>query len=256
MVETVLSASRIEASCENGGTGRHLAAQLLTVSEAEKLYFESLGARRVRVVPSGVDRLVPGSAHRAIWPVPADPLSRQHAWGPNISAAIFLAREIMPKLLEHIPDARLRIVGRSPVPEVKALIGLPGVEVAGDVPDTKPHLLEARVLAVPLDSGGGTRLKILEAFAAGVPVVSTAVGCEGLEVMHGEHLLIAERHQFVEGLRAVLNNNGPADRLASRARELARNRYDWKTVGDAACETVWDVIQTATCSNSRAQRPS
>ena len=153
------------------------------------------------------------------------------AWGPNISAAIFLAREVMPALLEDIPDVRLRIVGRSPVPEVKALGRLPGVEVAGDVPDTKPHLRAARVLAVPLDSGGGTRLKILEAFAAGVPVVSTAIGCEGIEVVHGEHLIIAERDQFVDGLRAALDDTGLGDRLAARARELARNRYDWRIVG-------------------------
>ncbi len=235
----------------------HLVDHLHTVSEDEKLYFENLGARWVKVVPNGVDcelfqELPTGRAGQP----PLILYLGNMSWGPNISAAIFLAREVMPELVEHIPDARLRIVGRSPVPEVKALARLPGVEVAGDVPDTKPHLREARVLAVPLDSGGGTRLKILEAFAAGVPVVSTAVGCEGIEVVHGEHLLIAERDQFVEGLRAALDDKGSGERLAAHARELARDRYDWKTVGDAACETVWDVIQSATRSTSRAQRPS
>jgi glycosyltransferase involved in cell wall biosynthesis len=218
-----------------------LADQLLAVSEDERLYFEGLGARGVKVVPNGVDceafRALPTG--RAGQP-PLILYLGNMSWGPNVSAAVFLAREALPGLRDRLPGARLQIVGRSPVPEVRALARLQGVEVVGNAPDIRPHLREAGVLAVPLDSGGGTRLKILEAFAAGLPVVSTPVGAEGIDAVHGEHLLIAERDQFLEGLLAVLQDDALGDRLATRARELVQDRYDWGIVGDVACETVWE----------------
>jgi glycosyltransferase involved in cell wall biosynthesis len=234
----------------------HRAAQfadrLLTVSGDEKLYFEGLGAREVRVVPNGVDceafhALPTGRASQT----PLILYLGNMSWGPNISAGVFLAREVLPVLRDRVPDVRLRIVGRSPVPEVRGLACLAGVEVVGDAPDIKPHLRETRVLAVPLDSGGGTRLKILEAFAAGLPVVSTRIGCEGIDVVHGEHLFIAERDQFVEGLRSVLEDRILPHRLAARARELVRYRYDWKIVGDAACDTVWALAHPERDSTGR-----
>ena len=144
------------------------------------------------------------------------------SWGPNISAAVFLAHEVLPELRGRLPRVRLRIVGRNPAPEVRSLARLPGIEVTGGVPSIKPHLLDAQVLAVPLDSGGGTRLKILEAFAAGLPVVSTSVGCEGLLVNHETHLLVAKRDHFAEGLFRLLNESSLARWLAARARDLAQ----------------------------------
>ncbi len=223
----------------------HLSDQLFTVSEDERLYFEKLGARNVKVVPNGVDC-------EAFQSLPAGRLGQpplvlylgNMSWGPNISAATFLAREVLPRLLKRYPDARLRIVGRSPTAETKALASLPGVEVIGDVPEIKPHLGQAKVLAVPLDSGGGTRLKILEAFAAGLPVVSTAVGCEGLGVRHSEHLLIGERGQFADGLGALFDDEGLALRIASRARILACQKFDWKIVGRDASAIVADLCSS------------
>jgi glycosyltransferase involved in cell wall biosynthesis len=221
--------------------------QLFTVSEDERLYFEQLGARAVTVVPNGVDcaalQSVPlGRTGQA----PLVLYLGNMSWGPNISAANFLAREVLPPLLQRYPDARLRIVGRSPSSETKALASLTGVEVIGDVPDIKPHLREAKVLAVPLDSGGGTRLKILEAFAAGLPVVSTAIGCEGLGVRHREHLLIAEREQFASGIVALFDDEDLALQLATRARTLARERFDWPIVGRSAASVISEL-----CSSRR-----
>ena len=182
----------------------HLADHLFTVSEDECLYFEELGAHAVKVVPNGVDC-------EAFQDLPtgrgtSPPLMLylgNMSWGPNIGAAVFLAREVLPCLRGRFPEARLRIVGRSPSPETRALADIPGVEVIGDVADIKPHLDQAKVLAVPLDSGGGTRLKILEAFAAGLPVVSTPIGCEGLGVRHGEHLIVVDRNDFADGIGAA-----------------------------------------------------
>ncbi len=164
------------------------------------------------------------------------------SWGPNISAAVFLARHVLPKIQETIPGSRLRIVGRNPAPEVMSLAKLPGTEVTGSVPDIKPHLREAGVLAVPLDSGGGTRFKILEAFAAGLPVVSTPVGCEGLLAEHETHLLISDRDDFADQLLRLFSENTLAHRLAARARDLARDRYDWTMVGKTACNLASELI--------------
>src|SRR5262249_9110147 len=117
--------------------------------------------------------------------------------------------------------------------------------VTGTVPSLTPHLAEAHVLAVPLESGGGTRLKILEAFAAGLPVVSTAVGCEGIRARDGEHLLVTEREALANALVTLLREAQLAGRLAQAARELVRQRYDWGAVGAKACEVVAQVSHEA-----------
>ena len=88
----------------------------------------------------------------------------------------------------------------------------------------------------------GTRLKILEAFAAGLPVVSTPVGCEGLAAQPGEHLVVAPREDLADAILAVLADEALGDRLAARARALARDRYDWSSVGAAACDAAAEVL--------------
>jgi glycosyltransferase involved in cell wall biosynthesis len=211
---------------------------LLSVSEEEAGYFRDLGGRAVHVVPNGVDCAAYSSLPTGRRGAPLLLYVGAMSWLPNACAAKFLATEVMPGLRRRFPAARLRVVGRDPTPEVLALRGLPGVEVTGTVKSMLPHLEEATALVVPLESGGGTRLKILEAFAAGLPVVSTAVGCEGLRVRHGEHLLIAERAQFTEGLTALLDGDRLGPELATRARALVNERYDWRTVGESACAVL------------------
>jgi glycosyltransferase involved in cell wall biosynthesis len=219
--------------------------RLVTVSDEDRLYFQRLGAREVAVVPNGVacEQFCALPIGRTGQP-PLILFLGGMSWGPNISAARFLAQDALPRLQKRFPRARLRIVGRSPASEVKALARIPGVEVIGDVPDITPYLRQAKVLAVPLDSGGGTRLKILEAFAGGLPVVSTRVGCEGLGVRHADHLLIADRDRFAEGLASLLDDEELAKEIAHRARDLARHAYDWSIVGEAACSVVADLANS------------
>jgi glycosyltransferase involved in cell wall biosynthesis len=159
----------------------------------------------------------------------------------------FLANVVLPDVQQRIPDATLTIVGRDPGPDVMRLAREPHVTVAGNVPDILPHLGNARLLAVPLESGGGTRLKILEAFAAGLPVVSTAIGSEGLAVADGRELTIAETPGFAEAVSALLLNPAAADAQAERARTLARDRYDWGIIG----RTVRAAIVSALKENGR-----
>ncbi len=220
------------------------ASVLMTVSDTEQGYFQKLGGRNVRLVPNGVDcatfRKYPvGRNHERPTLLYLGALS----WQPNAKAAEFMAREVMPRILKERPDVRLQIVGRNPGSEVNALSQLPNVEVHANVPDVGVYLEQASILAVPLDSGGGTRLKILEAFAAGLPVVSTPVGCEGIECRHGEHLWVTDRSRFAEGLLDALNAPQLATEFAERARTLAEETYDWSVIGKSACEAVAQAVR-------------
>ncbi len=218
---------------------------LTVVSEDDARYFAAWHPSEPRLVPNGVDV----AAYRDL------PIGRTGpplilyvgamSWEPNVAAAEFLAREALPDVRRRFPDARLRVVGRDPPSRLREAAKLPGVEIAGGVPDVIPHLAEARLLAVPLQAGGGTRLKILEAFAAGLPVVSTPVGCEGLGAVDGEHLLVAERDRFAAAVADLLANPSRGRELAGRARALAEFRFDWVTVGEAACAAVADALARA-----------
>ena len=110
---------------------------------------------------------------------------------PNLDAANHLVDEIWPRVQRHSPGARLTIVGRGHPGDIQRL-RRPGVAVTGEVPDVRPYLERAAVVAVPVRMGGGTRLKVLEGLAVGKPMVSTTLGCEGVTVRDGEHLLMAD----------------------------------------------------------------
>jgi glycosyltransferase involved in cell wall biosynthesis len=228
------------------------ATALLTVSAEEQRYFASLGAGSVALVPNGVDVAAFGSLALERSGPPTLLYVGAMSWEPNAQAALFLGREVLPTVRQTIPEARLQIVGRDPSPELLALRGLPGVEVTGGVPDVVPYFASAHVLAVPLEAGGGTRLKILEGFAAGLPVVSTPVGCEGIAAVHREHLLIAERGTFAETLVRLLQDHPLRQKLAVQARELARTKYDWQTIGATAGEVI---ARTALTRNDRTEGP-
>jgi glycosyltransferase involved in cell wall biosynthesis len=214
---------------------------VLACSSRDVYHFTSLGARAAYLVPNGVDcahySMLPTGRHQA---PPTILFVGALSWAPNVTAARFLVTEVLPHVRRVIPEAQLRIVGRDPGPEVRALESAGSVEVCANVQDMRPYLRDARVLAVPLLAGGGTRLKILEAFAAGLPVVSTPVGAEGLEVITGRHLWIADRDGFAHAVAQSLRNARQAETLAAHARRLVLDRYDWSAIGRIACQAVAD----------------
>jgi glycosyltransferase involved in cell wall biosynthesis len=212
---------------------------LFAVSRQEADHFRSLGAKAVHVAPNGVDcaSLADLPTGRMTHP-PVILFLGTMSWGPNASAARFLAIDVMLRLRQRFPSARLLVVGRGPPAHLLALSGVNGVEVTGGVPDVKPYLREANVMAVPLDAGGGTRLKILEAFAAGLPVISTAVGAEGIDATPGQHLIVAERAGFADAVADLLATPEQATQMATAARELAREVYDWGRIGGSAAAVV------------------
>jgi polysaccharide biosynthesis protein PslH len=211
---------------------------VMTVSPDDARYFARLGAH-VTIIPNGVDCSAFESAaetqrvSRTVLYVGA------LDWPPNVNAAKFLARDVLPALRQRVPDARVALVGRNPSADVRALATPDGsVEVHGDVPDVVPFFADAAALAVPLEAGGGSRLKILEAFAAGLPVVSTPIGCEGIEVEDGEHLVICQRDRFADALAGLLSSPAASGACARNARTLVQRMYDWRTVGQQAAETI------------------
>jgi glycosyltransferase involved in cell wall biosynthesis len=237
----LLRESRLLAQMEKRAAGTVDA--LFAVSREEQEYFEVLGADSVHLVPNGVDCAAYSSLPLGRCETPPVILFLGAlSWEPNVKAAAFLARYVLPEVRSQVPDARLQIVGRDPVSALRELASLPGVSLAADVPDVGPYLRDARVLAVPLDSGGGTRLKILEAFAAGLPVVSSPIGCEGIDAIDGVHLRIISNDRFAETLTDVLRNPQSATDIAQHARALVRERYDWSSIGQLACDAIERIV--------------
>jgi glycosyltransferase involved in cell wall biosynthesis len=153
---------------------------------------------------------------------------------PNIEAVVSFTRTICPKLREKLPYCRLTLVGANPVEEVLALRQEAGVEVTGTVPDVRPYCNDALSSVVPLRTGGSTRLTILEAMAAGVPIVSSPMGAEGLMVEDGRDILLANPNDSNEWLQALvlLSHDGARRRrLTAAARDVVREHCDWTVVG-------------------------
>jgi glycosyltransferase involved in cell wall biosynthesis len=154
----------------------------------------------------------------------------QLTYPPNVDAAHILVEEVLPILQAVIPDLRIRLVGRTDN-RVLELHAPPAVTVTGFVEHIKPELDGAHLLVVPLRIGGGTRLKILEAFARRLPVVSTSVGAEGLDVEHGRHLLIADDPADIAACTLrLLHDDAERMYLTDEADKLVRSRYDWKAI--------------------------
>lgn len=151
-------------------------------------------------------------------------------WKPNIDAAVWLGRDVWPLVRARMPEARLLLVGREPSAEVRALAS-DDIEVTGTVPDVRPYLARARVALAPLRSGGGTRLKVLEALDAGRPIVSTTIGIEGLEDLIGDGALVADEPQgFADRVVELLSDPERAAKAGDVGHETVAERYAWDRV--------------------------
>jgi glycosyltransferase involved in cell wall biosynthesis len=166
---------------------------------------------------------------------------------PNQVAAQFLTEKIFPELQKIYPNCRLILAGSSPTSEMLAAAQQnPSIVVAGRVPDTRPFIAQASVVIVPLLQGGGTRLKILEAFAAGRPVVSTTKGAEGLNVKDGKHLLIRDDVEaLVEGVSNLWTNPDLRQNLALNAYELVKAEYSWEAIAKIVDQNLQELFSDA-----------
>jgi glycosyltransferase involved in cell wall biosynthesis len=155
-------------------------------------------------------------------------------WLPNIEGIRWFAETGWPLLRQKHPAATLTIVGRRPTAAVRELAARdPSIRVTGTVDDVRPHLAQAAVMIVPLRVGGGTRIKIFEGMATGIPVVSTRIGAEGLAVADGEHLLLADTPaELAAAVGGLWARPGGAQRMGAAGRELVRSRFSWPKVTD------------------------
>jgi glycosyltransferase involved in cell wall biosynthesis len=198
---------------------------LLVTSEADRA---RLVHPDIRVFPNAI----PNVALPKLCERPAVVFSGNLEYHPNIEAVRWIARELQPQLAARIPGAEWRLIGRNPHAVEPLLRGRPGITLVGPVDDAIGSIAEARVCAVPLLSGSGTRFKILEAWAAGRAVVSTSIGAEGLGAIHGEHLLIADTaSEFVDAIARLWTDQDLRQRLGTAGRALYEQRFTWDAAG-------------------------
>jgi glycosyltransferase involved in cell wall biosynthesis len=203
---------------------------------ARRLY----GLRNVCVVENGVDNAYFAEARGEHEPGRVLFLGALD-YRPNLDAVGLLLETVWPRVRAQEPSARLCLVGRSPPPSLVARVAaLPDVELHADVPDVRPYLGQSGVMVVPLRAGGGSRLKILEALAASLPVVSTRLGAEGLELAPGRDLVVVEGvEQTADALLECIREPNRAREMAENGRRVVRERYDWDVLAEKL-ERVWE----------------
>ena len=201
---------------------------ILAVSASEREWIRRHApAAPVELVPNGVDSQYFSVADESP-PNRSIVFTALMNYPPNIDAALWFCREILPIIQSKHPEMSFKIVGDKPGPMIRAVEQRKGVLVTGRVPDIRPYLVDSLALVVPLRSGGGTRLKILEAMAMGRPVVSTYEGAEGLEVTDGVDILLADTpEEFATHIFSLVADPQLGKRLGLAGRNLVETKYDW-----------------------------
>jgi len=160
-------------------------------------------------------------------------------WPPNAQGVEWFVRDVWPRVRERVGESRLTIIGKFPPKSIRSAAGLgDSIEILGYVPSLADYLSQTAVFIVPLHSGGGMRVKILEAWRWGLPVVSTTIGAEGLEVSSGENLILADSSEgFAVAVSEVLTCAELANRLSKNGRATLAKSYDWQKAYPA-----WDEV--------------
>jgi polysaccharide biosynthesis protein PslH len=218
---------------------------LIAVSDVDRDFFaESVPSSRISVLATGVDlEYFHPSGTRE------DPqklvFTGSMDWLANEDAIIFFAEKILPIILRAVPGVRLSVVGRDPTEKLRRLVQTnPKIQLTGTVPDVRPYVDDAAVYVLPLQVGSGTRLKVFEAMAMGKAIVSTRVGVEGLPVIPGDHLLIADKpEEFAAAVVRLLDDVSLRRRLGSAARQLVESRYGWPQVAQSFHDTLEHVVE-------------
>jgi len=234
-------------------SGTPLAQRLFASIEWRKLRRYELHACRaadlvLTVTPQDRDILVSnGVSHEKVFPLPVGVDTEYFTpvrltaearkvltfgtmtWPPNADAVVYFSKAIYPLIKRKMPDIRFSLVGADPPPEVRALAARDkSIEVAGYVDDIRAAAEDTAVFVVPLRIGSGMRVKILDAMALGLPVVTTSIGCEGISLRPGEHALVADTPEdFADAVLHLLGSRRERMRLGSAGRSLVENLYSW-----------------------------
>lgn len=216
----------------------------IVVSDEEAEYLRSWNPDlKIVVIPNGVD-----TAYYDSIKVERDPKGviftgwMRHF--PNLDAAHYLLKEIMPLIIRKLPEVRLYLVGE-PVPEQIRYMAanIPQVIMTGSVEDIRPLIKQASVAIVPLRIGGGTHLKVLEAMISETPVVTTPVGAEGLPLKHGQHAWISrDARGLADGVLHLLENPELRSLITTEARKLVEKEYDWAIIATKQKEFYREIL--------------
>lgn len=204
---------------------------VVAVSERDAAFFrEHYGIAQPMTIPTGVD-LDFFAWHEPPEPTPERPPTvvfiGSMDWAANIDGVRHFIEDVWPRVREKQPQARFKVVGRNP-PAALLELGraTPGVEFTGFVDDVRPHVAQAQVSVIPLRVGGGTRIKAFEAMAMGCPVVSTAIGIEGLDVQDGEHFLLRDAAaDQADAVLQLLGDGALRSAVSRRARDCVEQRF-------------------------------
>jgi len=210
------------------------ANKVIAVSEADAATLrEMCGISHIFAIPTGVDAAWFARPH-APGPGPASDLIFVGSmdWLPNIDGVRWFVGEVLPRIRDRLPHCSLTVAGRRPPASIRDLATTDArIRVTGTVDDIRPYLWAASVSVVPLRIGGGTRLKIYEAMAAGIPVVATTIGAEGLDVSSPENVCIADTADaLANACVELLNSPSERARQAAAAAALVRDRFSWENV--------------------------
>jgi glycosyltransferase involved in cell wall biosynthesis len=218
---------------------------IVTVSSLDAGYFRDLAPRsRIWSIPNGIlgkDVLPPSlqvSEDSRVMIFTGD-----MSYKPNIDAMLWFTKEILPLVLEELPDARLKIVGRDPVPEIERLIHEPNIDVKGYVPDLAEAIAASGLYILPMRLGSGIRSKLFDVFPVGKAIVTTTVGAEGLELYHDQNCLIADSvNNFAGACVRLLKREDERRRLGKAACQLAFETYSQKNINKLVRQTVDEIL--------------
>jgi glycosyltransferase involved in cell wall biosynthesis len=211
------------------------------VSPEEQRLMQSFAPADARIVvtPNGVDT----EFHIPNADVSVEPDSLIYTgaltYDANLDAVRYFVREVWPQVRAHHPQARFSVTGDTTGVDLTGIIGVPGVRLTGHLPSVTEALRRSHALIVPLRQGGGTRLKILEAMALGVPVISTYKGAEGLSVTDEKNILLADTPvELAAAVNRLFRDRALADHLRTNARTLVEVEYDWRVIGDGLMREI------------------
>jgi sugar transferase (PEP-CTERM/EpsH1 system associated) len=206
--------------------------RIVVVSEADARALQTLLPNlRCFVVPNGVDTSYfhPTGAEQESDTTLV--FTGKMDFRPNVDAVLWFAQEVLPLIRREFPETEFNVVGRNPHPRLEAVRNAPGVRLEGYVSDIRPYVAQAAVYVVPLRVGGGTRLKVMEAMSMGKAIVSTSLGCEGIDVAHEQELLMADDPAaFAHSVVDLMKDRNRRRELQTTARRVAEIEHDWRQI--------------------------
>lgn len=154
-------------------------------------------------------------------------------WYPNLDAMLYFCKEVWPLITKELPNIKLTIIGKNPGTELDNYVHkYKNINITGFVPDVREYMKKATIFICPIRDGGGTKLKILDAMAQGVPIISSALGCEGIDSEDGIHLLIANKpEEYLLAIEKLIYDTAEQRRLAKNALNLVNKKYSYEIIG-------------------------